>query len=79
MAYVNNIFKHLADNGLRTKPLKCEWSVECTNFLGYNMMPTKCKQMNKKVEALLQMQEPHNRKKLQNFIDGINYYKMMWP
>ena len=35
--------------------------------------------MKKKFEAFLRMQELQNKKQLQSFIGGINYYKMMWP
>ena len=76
---MNKILKRLVGNGLKTNPLKCEWAVECTNFLGYDMTPTKCKLMKKKVKSLLQMQEPQNKSQLRSFIGHINYYKTMWP
>ena len=78
MTHVNKILKQLAVNGMKTNPLKCEWAVENTTFLGYDMTPTECKPMKKKVEALLRMQEPQNKKQLRRFIGGINYYKTMW-
>ena len=45
MTGVWKILKRLAKNNLKTNPLKCEWAVQETNFLGYIMTPTSCKPM----------------------------------
>ena len=52
---VQKILDRLADNNLKTNPLKCEWAVKETDVLGYIMTPTSCKPMPNKVKALLQM------------------------
>ena len=39
MSSVLKILKQLAKNILKTNPLKCEWAVEQTYFLGYIMTP----------------------------------------
>ena len=53
MTGVWKILKRLAKNNLKTNPLKCEWAVQETNFLGYIMTLTSCKPMPNKVEALI--------------------------
>ena len=57
---VQKILERLAKNNLKTNPLKCEWAVEETDFLGYIMTPTSCKPMPNKVEALIRMAAPKN-------------------
>ena len=36
---VDEMLRRLAENGLKTNPLKCEWAVENTDFLGFDMTP----------------------------------------
>jgi transposase InsO family protein len=79
MAIVTKILERLAKNNLKTNPLKCEWAVKKTDFLGYIMTPTSVKPMPNKVEALLRMSPPKNKKQLRSFIGGINFYNSMWP
>ena len=50
---VEEVLKRLANNGLKTNPLKCEWAVEHSNFLGFDISPTYCKPMWNKIDALL--------------------------
>lgn len=40
MAYINNILKGVEGEKLNMNALKCEWAMECTNFIGYDMTPT---------------------------------------
>ena len=43
------------------------------------MMPTAIKPMKNKVEAVLNMQRPTNKKETRSFIGVVNYYKSLWP
>ena len=43
------------------------------------MMPTAIKPMKNKVEAVLNMQRPTNKKEARSFIGMVNYYKPLWP
>jgi transposase InsO family protein len=76
---VNEVLQRLSDNNLKTNPLKCSWGVEETDFLGHWMTPTACKPMKKKVDALIQMSPPRNKKQLRSFIGGVNFYNSIWP
>ena len=53
MTTVTKILERLAKNNLKTNPLKCEWAVKETDFLGYIMTPRSVKPMPNKVKALL--------------------------
>ena len=64
---------------VKTNPLKCEWAVQNTDFLGYDMTPTSCKPMQSKIEALLRISRPRNKREVRGFLGGINFYNTMFP
>merc|ERR1712113_874648 len=59
---VAKVLDRLAANGMKTNPLKCEWAVKNSDFLGYDLTPTSCKPMKQKIEALLRMSPPRNKR-----------------
>ena len=58
LSVVDLVLSRLHANNMKCNPLKCEWFVQETDFLGFWMTPEGVKPWKKRIEAILKMDRP---------------------
>ncbi|MFM8622678.1 MAG: pol polyprotein, partial [Holophagaceae bacterium] len=75
---VEQALQRISDAGLRINANKSYFGRNAIEYLGYWVTREGIQPLPSKVEAMLNMEEPKNRRELRAFIGLVNYYRDMW-
>ena len=75
---LERVLQRLRNAGLRVNGNKSFFARQELEYLGYWITRDGIKPLPAKVQAIMKLAEPKNRKELRSFIGIVNYYRDMW-
>ena len=75
---LDEVLARLKQAGLKVNAKKSFFAKNELEYLGYWITREGIQPLQKKVEAIMKIDEPKNRKELRSFIGIVNYYRDMW-
>ncbi len=78
LAKLRTVLSRLRDAGLKVNARKSFFGRDSVEYLGYWITRAGIQPIAKKVQAILNIKEPTNKRELRRFIGMINFYRDMW-
>jgi len=78
LADVDQVLKRLRDAGLKVNASKSSFAQQQLEYLGYWITREGIQPQPKKIQAILSIKTPTNKKELRSFIGMVNYYRDAW-
>ena len=75
---LKEVLTHLEKAGFRANVRKCFFGESQLEYLGYHLTRKGIQPQPKKVEAILRLSPPKNKRQLRHFLGLVNYYRDMW-
>ena len=73
MAVLDKVCTRLEEKGFTVNPLKCEFGVKESDFLGHWLTPTGVKPLRKKIQGILDVQAPKDLATLRSFLGMVTH------
>ena len=77
ISQIYQVLLRLERNGFTVNPLKCDWAVTTTDFLGFLLTSDGIKPLPHKIKAITDIARPTSAKHIRSFVDLVNYFKDM--
>ena len=79
LLHLEKVLTRLLEAGLKVNASKSFFCQTELEYLGYWITRKGIRPLNKKVDAILNIEKPTTRRQLRRFIGMVNYYRDMWP
>ena len=79
LQHLRIVFQRLEEYDVTLNGKKCHILRKKVDYLGFVLTPEGIKPQEKKIDAILQLTEPRNKRQLRKFIGMLNYYRDMIP